>query len=88
MAGAASLSNTTRGIFAGSGTPSDTIVYITIASLGDAIDFGNLTQGRFSFGGAASPIRGTFGGGDGDTQYNIIDYITIATTGMQPILVI
>ena len=81
MSGAAGLSNTTRGIFAGSGTPSDTIVYITIASLGDAIDFGNLTQGRFSFGGAASPIRGTFGGGDGDTQYNIIDYITIATTG-------
>ena len=81
MSGAGSLSNTTRGLFAGSGSPSDTISYITIASLGDAIDFGNLTQGRFSFGSASSLVRGTFGGGDGSTQYNIIDYVTIATLG-------
>ena len=39
------LSNTTRGLFGGGTTPSaiNTIDYVTISSLGDAIDFGDCT---------------------------------------------
>ena len=36
---------------------------------------------NFSADNATGGARGVFGGGDGTTQYNIIDYVTIATTG-------
>lgn len=86
---AASCSNSTRGVMsAGVGNGDvflNTINYITIASTGNATDFGDLiikTQGTAA---CASTTRGIWGGGsfyDGSTTYyNVIQYVTIATTG-------
>jgi len=82
-----SLANANRALRAGGYSSSylDTIDFVTISSTGDATDFGNLTQGRGgAFGGLASATRGVFAGGytgGPATKYNIIDFITIATTG-------
>jgi len=79
--------NTTRGVFAGGyqnpGSAVDVIDYITIASKGDAIDFGNMTQGFGTFGGASNSIRAVFCGGYGQpaNYYANLEYITIATLG-------
>ena len=82
--------NTTRGVFAGGYSPtasspgaSDTIDYITIASKGDAVDFGNLTRGYGAFGGASNSIRAVWCGGYGQpaNYYSELEYITIATLG-------
>ncbi len=87
------LSNTTRGIFAGGyldGSPAsvhtDVIQYLTISTLGNTVDFGNLTQARYSISGSASATRGVFMGGLIVTaptylRCNIVDYITISSTG-------
>ena len=80
-------SSTTRGIFAGGYTGggltnvSNVIDYVTIASTGNATDFGDLTLARFSPAGCSSSTRGLFAGGYGGGNVNIIDYITIASTG-------
>ena len=61
----------------------NTIEYITIASLGDTDDFGDLTVLGFRTGGCMSSTRGLIAFGEtpsGDNK-NIIDYVTIATTG-------
>ena len=78
----ATTSVTFRGVFGG-GTPgpTNTIDYITIASTGNAIDFGDLTVARNSLSACSSSTRGVFGGGFAPTANNTIDYITIATTG-------
>ena len=87
------VSSTTRGIACGgrisypAGPFSDTIEYITMASTGNAIDFGNLTQARHSPAGAGTLTRGVFCGGytfttaPSTTSTNTMDYITIASTG-------
>jgi hypothetical protein len=82
----AALSSSTRGVFGGgnlAGTRSNVMAYITIASTGDATDFGDLTVSRIWLAGCSSPTRGVFGGGEtaADTYSNVIDYITIASTG-------
>ena len=83
-------SNATRGIWGGgrsNNSPvvsSDVIQYITIASTGNAIDFGNLTSARTATGNTASPVRALFGGGytsPSTTALDVIDYVTIASTG-------
>ena len=68
------------GIFGGGYTPSQSniIDYITIASVGNATDFGDLTVARNAPAACSSSTRGVFGGGNSS---NTIDYITIATTG-------
>jgi len=77
----------TRGVFSGGGVYpsasaySDKIEYITIASTGDATDFGDLTSARLKIGSVESSIRGVFAGGRGPSDVNIMDYITIASTG-------
>ena len=40
----------------------DVIDFVTMASQGDAIDFGNLTSSKYGGGGAASSTRGLFCG--------------------------
>ena len=87
----ASCSNNTRGLTGGgrSGSPvqpTAEIDYVTIATLGDGQDFGDLTQSRMGLGAFASSTRGLFTGGSNAPQtprvlYNIIDYVTIASTG-------
>ena len=80
----AGTSNGTRGVFSG-GAPApykDKMEYITIASAGNPIDFGDLTQNRGYAGGASSSTRGLVIGGYFNPAYtNIIDYHQIATTG-------
>ncbi len=75
-----------RGIFGGGRTSPegirDTIDYFTIATLGNATDFGNLTNATSEFGACASSTRGIFMGGEQfPANINIIQYITIAATG-------
>ena len=83
-----SASSETRGLFGGGSSPSfsDVIDYVTIATTGNATDFGNLTDGRRNVGGVSSPTRAVFAGGRdntpaSDTEKNILDYVTIASTG-------
>jgi len=84
------FSSTTRGIVGGGNKPSaasnNTIDYVTIATLGNSQDFGDLTTPKISGSGASSHTRGVFMGGylwpsSPMVVYNIIDYVTIASTG-------
>ena len=83
--GCSGLANSTRGLFAGFiGPYADTIDYITIQSIGNAVDFGNLTLTRGYTMQCASPTRGLFFGGinnPSNPSINTIDYVTIASTG-------
>jgi hypothetical protein len=85
----AATSSPTRGVFAGGRDSFDTplvnqdiIDYVTIATLGNAADFGNLAQRLHFCAGTGSPTRGVFGGGYAPPSViNTIQYITISTTG-------
>ena len=84
-------SNSTRGVYAGGDTAAgdtnetNVIGYITIASTGNATDFGDLVLAVTSpaNGQACSPTRMLVSGGNapGTTYNNIIQMITIETTG-------
>ena len=84
-----SMQSTTRGIFAGGyQAPSphpavNTLEYITMASAGDATNFGDMTSvGTNSTGGSmSSNTRGVTALGNAPGATNIINYVTIATTG-------
>ena len=83
----AGCSSSTRGIIAGGESPSfasptrtSRIEYITMASKGDAILFGELTGITGNPGGCSNSTRGFFGGGEPSAQSKI-DMITIASTG-------
>jgi len=74
------------GVFGGGANPSYQTAtdYITISTLGNALDFGDLTQARWGLAACSSTTRGVFGGGSNPnnvTRLNTIDYITIATAG-------
>ena len=80
----------TRLLFAGGSqdtpapqTVQNAIQYVTIASTGDATDFGDLTDNKVRFGVCSSSTRALYGGaGANDTaKTNSITYVTIATTG-------
>ena len=81
------LQGSTRALIAGAGRPGpDTnhIEYINITTLGDSVDFGDLTRAsRHVCGNVASPTRGCFGGGykTGTGGYAAIDYVNLASTG-------
>ena len=77
-----------RGLFAGGRVQpvsfQNTIDYVTIASTGDATDFGDLTYSADSVAGCSNGYRAVFSGGDdGSPTFNTdkIDYITIGTLG-------
>ena len=58
------------------------IDYVTIASTGDAADFGDLLTVKSNGVGLSRSTRGTFGGGYiTDAVTNVNEYITIASTG-------
>jgi hypothetical protein len=83
-----SCSNQTRGIFAGGYNPGfspvtrvNTIDYITISTLNNAVDFGDLTQQTNEAAACASATRALIGGGAVPSTTNVINYITIASTG-------
>ena len=80
--------NKTRGLIAGGFNPSfspDTrvnqIQYITIATEGNSIDFGDLSATRFGAASMSSSTRAIFAGGSQPSNQNIMEYVTIATTG-------
>ena len=85
--GTTALSSSTRGIWGGgydrggSGT-TNTIDYVTIATIGNALDFGDLVglASANKHGSCSSPTRGLFGGGMPYTS-TLIEYITISSLG-------
>ena len=83
-------SNSTRMLIAGGyifPSPTvyyNTIEYVTISTLGNSVDFGDLTVARAQIGGAASPTRGIFMGGNIAASPNTvttIDYVQIPSLG-------
>ena len=81
---AGQTSSSTRGIFAGGyggGGGYNRIDFITIASTGDAIDFGDISVAKFGQGGLSNQTRALFGGNMTAPFDNIIEFVTIATTG-------
>jgi hypothetical protein len=90
----AACSSSTRGVFiSGYGLSSihpinpavsETIDYVTIASIGDATNFGDLVTLRIDISACSNAIRGVIGGGNEGSPIfasNVIEYITIASTG-------
>tara|TARA_R110000772_G_scaffold72895_1_gene158850 strand:+ start:293 stop:1519 length:1227 start_codon:yes stop_codon:yes gene_type:complete len=85
------FSSPTRGVrstgkaIEGGGDPVNTMDYVTIASTGNALDFGDATTKKYGAGCCASSTRGlTAGGNSGDPDYtnlNVIEYVTISSTG-------
>ena len=91
------LSNGTRALTVGgkqtgtgtwSGTFTDTIDYVTIATTGDASDFGNTTANCYNCSGVEDATRGVYNlgttsisGSVANRQVYALDYITMATTG-------
>jgi len=78
-------SNAVRGIiFAGNKAPtptnSNTIEYITIATLGNSIDFGDSTVTRTQSQSCASRTRAVCGGGTPSNR-DVIEYVQIMSTG-------
>ena len=85
-------SNGTRGIFMGGGDwdspypATDQVDYVTIASAGNAIDFGSLNTARYNAMGASNLTRGVIAGGRINPApslpaTNHIEYITISSAG-------
>jgi hypothetical protein len=79
-------SNSTRGIFFGgekqpSGSIINRIQYLEIASLGNTIDFGDLTTATRQGGACASPTRAVYGGGLAPGSTDTIEYVQIMSTG-------
>ena len=81
----AAVASSTRAVYGGGWTsPGVEIEYVTIATTGNAIDFGaNRTQGKGAYApGSGNATRGLFWSAQNHpSYYNTIDYITIATTG-------
>ena len=77
----------TRGLVFGGYYPSapnrsDVIDYVTIASTGDAVDFGDRLNGTDTCAACASATRALNAGGyNGSATINTIEYVTIASTG-------
>ena len=84
---AGALSNNTRACWLGGrdNTSNDNVVnvidYITMATIGNASDFGDLTAAKNLAQGVASNTRGVVGGGATPSEINVIEYITIGSTG-------
>ena len=79
------MNSSTRAVFGGGSDPSaalyNTLEYVTIATTGDATDFGDMTDNKARYGGCSSSTRGIIGCGENPGISNVITYITIATTG-------
>jgi len=78
------LSSPVRGLFMGGYIPSspnrtNTIDYVTISTTSNAVDFGDMTEAKSSYGVLSNSTRGIRSGGN--SAVNTIDYITIATLG-------
>ena len=63
------------------GPLTDAIHYVTIASTGNSVDFGDLTLARNFAAGASTHERAVCAGGIASGTTDVIDYVTIASTG-------
>ena len=72
----------TRGVFGMRAEPSitDSIDFITISTMGNAQDFGNSTDSRYTYSTCASRTRGFMAGGF-SALVDTIDFVTFASTG-------
>ena len=78
------LASSIRALIGGGNSQINNISYVEIPTLGDSIDFGNLSTGRRHATGVSNNIRGMWGGGEtagASSQTNLIDFVTIASTG-------
>jgi len=83
------ISNSNRGIVVGGFTPTPTLTtfntldYVQISTLGNALDFGDLIRQLIVPGASSSPTRGVFVGGYSPSASNISEssFITISSTG-------
>jgi len=78
--------SSTRGIIAGGFLPAaptrtDSIEFLTMASLGNSADFGDLATAVSTIGAASNSTRGIFAGGSSPTALRDMQFITIASTG-------
>ena len=89
----ASGCNSTRGVMAGrqrgsapSFTNTNVIEYVTIQSLGNSVDFGDLTHtgsgGWYAGNGRSNSTRVLFAGGATPSENNAIEYVIISTLGL------
>ena len=86
-----SLSSVTRAVMGAGyshggspGTVKNIIDYVTIATTGNALDFGDMQNTAYGYGTSSNQTRGLFAGGyqpNNSTVVNTIDLITIATIG-------
>ena len=82
-----SCGSSTKGLYGGGAVPSSTdhIDYVTIATTGDAVDFGNLDTAQGYVKACSNQTRGIWGGGRSNSSpvvsSNVIQYVTIATLG-------
>ena len=75
----------TRGVMAGGGFPTTNVIdFVNIDSTGDAVNFGDLSQGLYLVFATASRSRGVYHGAHQSpdpTKNNTLEFITIATQG-------
>ena len=87
--GTSACGSSTRAIWAGGNyyapaeTSTNRIDYATIATTGNAVDFGDLTNNRYFCSAMCNPVRAAWAQGyiTPSGAVNTIDYTTIATTG-------
>ena len=79
------IASPTRGLMCGGANPSDgkvnTIQYITLSTLGNSADFGDMTVARRFPSAGGNAVRGLNAQGNTPSVTNIIDFVTIATLG-------
>ena len=88
-AGGGTASSNTRGlILIGNSSPNNnlnTVDFITMASTGNAADFGDIFTGRYSVSSCSNSNRAVFLGGRTTSPsvvyYNAMEFVTISTTG-------
>ena len=88
IGGQAAFSNSTRGVLGGGAryansatTLYNPIHYVTISTLGNTQDFGDLTVAKSYMSGSTNSVRGVFNQGSVPSYINAIEYVTIASTG-------
>ena len=85
--GLCGLASPTRGVFAAgyqqpsTSTKTNVIDFVTIASAGNASNFGDLVSQRWGVSPASSTTRGVFAGGTNPSDTDSMEFITIASTG-------
>jgi len=82
----ASTASSTRAVNGGGSGVTSAITYVTIASTGNSSSFGNLLeaaagQTNYAFGAVSNGTRGIWGGGYPNGNTNVIQYVTISSTG-------